>query len=327
MPTSYTDQFWEMDPAAPPGVGAALNVQVLTLTDQNDDFDFDRFDNDFLDGSDITASWPGDTVTVDLPGGGTTTFTGVTFYLADGRRFFTPSDNGVLFDTTFSSSTGVTSQGPLLVGQLGPPCFTPGTHIATPNGPCAVEDLRAGDLVETLDQGAQPVAFVHARTLDETHLAAHPRHVPVRIRAGALGAGMPARDLTVSPQHRILLRSPIAQRMFGATEVLAPAAGLIDCPGIERALVFGPVRYIHVMLDHHGLLAANGAMTESLYLGANVKSDLSRDEINAISATTGITTMEPARVFVQGLRLKRLLERHAKNDKPLVGEIEVRRVA
>ena len=31
----------------------------------------------------------------------------------------------------------------------------------------------------------------------------------------ALGAGVPARDLVVSPQHRVLLRSGIARRMFG----------------------------------------------------------------------------------------------------------------
>ena len=37
------------------------------------------------------------------------------------------------------------------------PCFTPGTQILTPNGYVFVETLQDGDLIETRDNGAQPV--------------------------------------------------------------------------------------------------------------------------------------------------------------------------
>lgn len=112
-----------MDPANPPAVGTTLNVFSFDIVDQNDNSFISQNNNDSVDGSDISQSYPGDTVTVDLPGGGSTTITGITFYLADGRVVFTPSDGRVLQESTFVSSTFVVTQGPLPVGSLGPPCF------------------------------------------------------------------------------------------------------------------------------------------------------------------------------------------------------------
>src|SRR5690606_41194845 len=65
-------------------------------------------------------------------------------------------------------------------------------------------------------------------------LAMNPKLCPVRITAGALGNGMPEQDLMVSPQHRVLIRSKIALRMFNITEVLIPAIKLCDMDGIEQ---------------------------------------------------------------------------------------------
>ncbi|MBL4556858.1 MAG: Hint domain-containing protein [Rhodobacteraceae bacterium] len=45
-----------------------------------------------------------------------------------------------------------------------PVCFVAGTLIATPAGAVPVEGLRPGDLVETWDQGAQPVRWVTSTT-------------------------------------------------------------------------------------------------------------------------------------------------------------------
>ena len=122
MPTTYTDQFWLMDPANPPAVGTTLNVFSFDIVDQNDNSFISQNNNDSVDGSDISQSYPGDTVTVDLPGGGSTTILRITFYLADGRVVFTPSDGRVLQASTFVSSTFVTGQGPLPAGSVGPPC-------------------------------------------------------------------------------------------------------------------------------------------------------------------------------------------------------------
>lgn len=83
--------------------------------------------------------------------------------------------------------------------RQGIPCFLCGTMIETPQGPVAIEDLVPGDLVLTRDRGAQPLRWIGSRGLSGRELAAAPHLVPIRIRAGALAAGVPAADLLVSP--------------------------------------------------------------------------------------------------------------------------------
>src|SRR5690606_32364085 len=98
-------------------------------------------------------------------------------------------------------------------------CFTLGTLIETNEGNKPVEELQPGDLIATMDNGYQPIRWIGHTTRDAIDLAQNPKLKPIRIAAGALGNGLPERDLTVSRQHRVLVRSKIAQRMFGAEEV------------------------------------------------------------------------------------------------------------
>lgn len=146
-------------------------------------------------------------------------------------------------------------------------CFARGTRIETPRGPVAVQDLRPGDLVLTRDRGAQPLRWVGSSRVDGGTLASTPRLRPIRIRAGALGQHAPAQDLLVSPQHRILVRSKIAQRMFGAAEVLVAAKQLVLLDGIDVAEDLAEVEYFHLLFDRHEVVISNGAETESLYTG------------------------------------------------------------
>ncbi len=85
--------------------------------------------------------------------------------------------------------------------------------------------------------------------------------------AGALGPGHPARPLVVSPQHRILVRSAIAQRMFGSAEVLVAAKQLLSLDGIDVAQDLETVEYFHILFDRHEIVFAKGTETESLYTG------------------------------------------------------------
>ena len=175
-----------------------MTVSVRTLTDQNDDGDIDRFNGDAINGVDIVNSWPGDTVTIFVAGVGNITYTGITFYLPGGVRVFTPTDGQVLQEGILVSTTWVNTQGPLLVGDLGPPCFAAGTLIRTRDGLVEVQDLAVGDLVTTRDNGDQPIRWIGKRDLAAEELADDPRLRPVLIRAGALAPGVPSSDLLVS---------------------------------------------------------------------------------------------------------------------------------
>ena len=138
-------------------------------------------------------------------------------------------------------------------------CFTPGTRIATPHGPRAVETLVPGDLVLTRDNGPQPLRWTGQRTV-----AATGDFAPIRI-GPALLAGAEA-PLLVSPQHRLLWTGARAQLLFGTGEVLVPARHLLDHPAVTRE-EGGAVTYIHLMFDRHEIITANGAESESLYPG------------------------------------------------------------
>lgn len=148
-------------------------------------------------------------------------------------------------------------------------CFAAGTRIDTPSGPRAVESLRSGDSVTTLDAGVQPLVWTGSRRLSLAEITANPALAPVRIEAGALGPGVPAQALTVSPRHRMLIDSPRADLMFGARQVLVAAADLAGLPGVSRVLD-APVTYLHVMCDHHQILRAEGAWSESFQPSAAV---------------------------------------------------------
>ena len=271
MPTTYTDQFFTFDPANPPAGGTSVSFVSYNFIDQNDDGDVDRFNNDSVNGSDVSSSYPGDTVIINVPGTGNVTYTGTTFYLASGERVFTPTDGQVLENGTFVSSTFVTGQGPLDVGDLGPPCFAAGTLIETERGMTPIQDIEVGDLVRTLDNGLQPVKWRGKRTV-----AALDKRAPIRFAKGAIGN---TRELLVSPQHKILVSGWRAELFFGEEEVLVAAVHLVNADTIHRA----PRRHVdyhHLMFDRHEVILAEGIPTESFYPGDYIlQDDDLRDEV------------------------------------------------
>lgn len=144
-------------------------------------------------------------------------------------------------------------------------CFAPDTRLATPYGPRAIQDLRPGDLIQTRDNGAQPILWTGHRRMSGARLYAMPHLRPIRFKAGALGVGRPDEDLLVSPQHRMLLRGPAAQALFNTNEVLVAAEDLINDSTICVDHALREVTYIHVMLEAHNVVWANGLETESFH--------------------------------------------------------------
>lgn len=139
-----------------------------------------------------------------------------------------------------------------------PACFTPGARIAAPGGPRAIETIAPGDLVETLDHGPRPVLWIARRRLDfRVHRA---NLKPVELNPGALGHGVPARALRLSPQHRVLLRGPEG-------EALAPVRAFLGLPGVRAVEEAASVVYIHLLFDRHEILFAEDAPMESFRPG------------------------------------------------------------
>ena len=188
---------------------------------------------------------------------------------ADGTYIFTPTPNynGPAPVINYTDSDGVTT--PLFieitpVDDPPPICFVQGTLIETANGDIPVENLKVGDLVQTLDRGLQPLRWMGRRHLSARNLAENENMRPIRIRKDVINAGNSVGDLIVSPQHRILVASKVAQRMFDSVEVLIAAKQLLAIDGVDIAHDFEDVTYFHILFDQHEIVYANGVHSESI---------------------------------------------------------------
>lgn len=164
-------------------------------------------------------------------------------------------------------------------------CFTPGTQIATPEGCRPVEDLRPGDRVMTRDNGIRELCWTGRKDLTPAMLDANTQLRPVRIRKDSLGPGLPEQDMLVSPNHRMLLVSGMAEIMFGEREVLVPAKHMTRIPGVDRVGRAEGVSYVHVMCEQHEVILANGTWSESFQPGDEAMravEEAQRDELYAL---------------------------------------------
>ena len=138
-------------------------------------------------------------------------------------------------------------------------CFAKGTLIETPGGPQFIETLKVGDLVNTLDDGPQPIRWIGHRSVP-----GEDRNAPVEIAAGTLGN---IRRLTVSQNHRMLVTGAQAELLFGQAEVLVAAKHLVNGTTI-RIAPRPQVTYYHFLCDAHQIVFAEGCPSETLLPGA-----------------------------------------------------------
>jgi hypothetical protein len=153
---------------------------------------------------------------------------------------FTLTDETTTASTTFSEAFRVVS------------CYAVGTRIATPSGELAVEDLQIGDLIRTAAGAAKPVKWLGRRSYSADAVAAARQLVPVLIRKDALGSGLPARDLMVSPMHALHI-----------DDSFIPASALVNGVSILRRETAGAAEYIHVELHDHDVILAEGVPAET----------------------------------------------------------------
>jgi hypothetical protein len=134
----------------------------------------------------------------------------------------------------------------------GPPCFTAGTLIRTPNGEVAVESLKRGDRILTQDGRIATVDWLGIQTIS-MRFADKLRVLPIRIRAGAIAENVPSRDLRISPDHAILVEGALIQ-----------AGALVNGTSIVRETnVPKSFTYYHVEVEDHSLILAENTPAET----------------------------------------------------------------
>lgn len=227
---------------------------------------------------DVTVTYNGGASSTNLSGDGYDTE--IAFIVASpvgggANRYFAAIDDGIgnlpditsiqTRDLDFSPSGSDVKINLDQNQNVAPVCFTYGTLIETEDGPVPVERLQVGDRVATCDEGFKAVRWIGERWMAFGPGSA--QHRPVQIKRGALGDGLPRRDMAVSPQHRILIGGAVVLRLFGVDEVLARAKGLVGLRGVRVMNGRRQEVYVSVMLNRHQVILAEGLKCESFYPG------------------------------------------------------------
>jgi len=160
----------------------------------------------------------------------------------------------------------------------GIPCFTPGIRIATARGAIPVEQIRTGDLLQTADNGLQPVIWTGRRDLSGDDLIAQPHLMPLVLHPGGPFAN--DRPLMISPQHRFMLDRPRLGDLGHMNEAFVRAR-LLHALLPDRVARCSPqtgVSYIHLMTETHQVIFAEGIATETFWPGPEALRGLAADD-------------------------------------------------
>ncbi len=147
--------------------------------------------------------------------------------------------------------------------KIVPVCYLRGTHILTATGEKLVETLQPGDLLVTRFGGLQPVKWIGRQSFDGRFASADREHMPVCIRAGALGQNLPARDLYVSGGHSMLIDGQ-----------LLLARTLVNGLTITQDWAPSEIQYFHIELAGHDCVIAEGTFSESFADGPMAREKL-----------------------------------------------------
>ncbi len=227
----------------PIGPGALATVTALTVPDASGNqtiaVAISNSPAPFANGQTISGSVLGNDVTDFLLTGSLSGSTGF-FYVTN-----TPAQQPGVGGAALVAK-------PISAVAYTPACYCAGTLIRTEDGDRPVEQLEIGDRVVTHAGKLEPIRWIGRRSYHGRFLAGHTDLLPIRISAGALGDGLPTRDLLVSPKHAMFIDG-----------LLIEAELLLNGSTIRREEGMARVDYFHLELAQHDLVWAEGAPSET----------------------------------------------------------------
>ena len=162
-----------------------------------------------------------------------------------------------------------------------------------------------------------------SRTVSAINRLSNPKLFPVCICTGALGHGLPYRDVWMSRKHRILIESIFAQALTGHAQILMPAIHHCGYPVIDVGPTFAPLSYHHILCSSHEVLIAEGAPMKNLFTGAEAEVTLAENSIRrAALGPAQVSAMDTGRSFVKGKLAKSIIAAHAGRNLPLLKRMD-----
>jgi hypothetical protein len=179
-------------------------------------------------------------------------------------------------------------------------CFLQGTLIRTSAGDVAVETLAIGDTILTATGGTTRVEWIGRQSVAPRFGGS--TMLPVGIKAGALGHGLPETDLYVSADHGLILDDLVINAgalVNGTTITVMSAADLPD-----------RITYYHVETTSHEVILANGTPAETFidYAGRQ-RFDNYAEYVELFGADRPLAEMARARISA-ARHLPAALRRH-----------------
>ncbi len=147
--------------------------------------------------------------------------------------------------------------------------FLGGTHLTLADGSQRlVEELQVGDRILTRDNGPQEIRWIGQQVMRATGSLA-----PVRITEGTLNV---ARDLRLSPHHRLFIWQRTDEVGTGRSEVMVKAGLLVNGDTVLRE-EGGHMETFHILFDSHEIIYAEGIAVESLLVTGQTRAALPDD--------------------------------------------------
>jgi hypothetical protein len=118
-----------------------------------------------------------------------------------------------------------------------------------------IEELRIGDLVETVSGKVLPIKWIGRQTYKKSGSSWPESAMPIRVARSALDENIPHSDLYLSPLHALYLEGmliPVQELVNGVS--IAPGLPSEELEKIE---------YFQIMFDSHEAIFAEGAPAET----------------------------------------------------------------
>lgn len=192
------------------------------------------------------------------------------------------ASNLALLNTNLSVAQLVTVNAQILNDQnqlialgVAPICFAKGTSVLTDRGEVLIENLKIGDLVVTpyAEADCMPVRWIGRQHYDNSRVQFGQ---PILVRVGALGDGLPHRDLRVSADHSLFFDGH-----------LVPARLLVNCTTIMVDATHTEMDYYNIEFECHTIVLAEGIEVESyLDCGNRARFDNAQEQSEWLSTRT-----------------------------------------
>ncbi|MFT8645133.1 Hint domain-containing protein [Gluconacetobacter sp.] len=237
------------------GGGVFLNLSGTSITGYDPQYDTIEIKNTVATVSGYTIATSGTNKTITLFGSDGTQIATYTV---------TPAANANLPVGTYNNlATEDVNTNPLQITYkdhntyIGA-CFLAGSMIRTPDGDCAVEDIRIGDEISVYDwrnniEATRDVVWVGSRkVVVRPDYPDDEAGYPVRILKDAVADGVPYKDMLITAEHCL----------FFANSFI-PARMLVNGTSIFYDKSITSYTYYHIETDPHAVIRADGMLTES----------------------------------------------------------------